>query len=1064
MRPDANSGSETLEPSVEQALDDACDRFERAWKAGGRPALDDYLGAVAEAHRPALVRELILLDVYYRRQAGEDPQPADYGERCPTSFPTWIDPLATAPRARPGEAGPGSAGSVGRQLGGYELLEELGRGGMGVVYKARQTGLGRVVALKLIRTGEHAGAAERARFRAEAEVVARLSHPNIVPIYEAGEADGLPFFSLEFVDGPTLAELLAGTPQPAEQSARLVETLARAVHFAHERGVIHRDLKPANVLLQRKPTTERTDYTDYTDKEKKVRQAGASRSSASAALSVPSVLSVVDFLPKITDFGLARRVEGSSALTHTGDILGTPSYMAPEQAEGRARELGPLVDVWALGAILYEALTGRPPFHGTSAMETMLQVRSAEPVPPTRLQPKAPRDLETICLKCLEKDPHRRYATAADLADDLGRFLTRQPIRARPVGAWERALKWARRRPTVAALVGVSAFALVSLLVAGWWSSLALSAAAERERAQRRLAEEHFGRALEAVDQLLAEVAHIDLAGVPHMEQRRRNLLLKAVRFYQDFLDQRGDDPTVRQHAGRVYSRLGDIREMLNEDGEAERAYDRALALLEEPGELARAHNNRGVLLKKRGNFAPAELALRRALQLRQQLADDHPNHPDSQRDLADSHYHLGALLAPLAGREQQARAAYQRALTLQKELAARDGRAEYRRDLARTCNNLGKLLWQTGQRPAALQAFEQSLDVTRQLARDFPHEPVYSWDLARAHNNRASALRKARPDQAERAYQEAEKILADLAADFPTVPRYQRERAAVCANLGRLLHRQRRTVAAEAALGEARRLRAKLARDYQSVPAHRHELARTDQEIGVLLQVSRPAEAERAYRRALANQEPLVARYPGVSEYREDLVRTLDYLARLLLRRGQLGEISQGVDLLLPGLAPRPLAALAVPARARAALVEAGRCLELAIRHQRAARTGRASLARLHFALADVRVRLGQHERAAAAAEQLPRLSPERVECLRAAQFLAKCTVLAGQDPTLTERQRDERAQDYRRRGVQLLRQAVERGFKNARELQAPAYAPLRGRELRKLVEELEENDIRVG
>jgi hypothetical protein len=304
---------------------------------------------------------------------------------------------------------------------GYEVYEVLGKGGMGVVYKAKQLGLDRVVALKMIRYAEDAGHEERERFRTEGQAVARLLHPHIVQVHEVGECQGLPYFSMEFCPKGSLADQLDGTPWEPRRAAALVETLARAMHAAHVAGIVHRDLKPANVLLAE------------------------------------------DGAPKVTDFGLARRLD-QQGHTRTGALMGTPSYMAPEQA-GKAKEAGPAADTYALGAILYELLTGRPPFKAATDMDTMLQVVADEPVPVRRLQPGVARDLETICLKCLHKDPRRRYASAQELADDLRRYQAGEPIRARPVGAVERAAKWARRRPALAALLGVVLLALVSLAV-----------------------------------------------------------------------------------------------------------------------------------------------------------------------------------------------------------------------------------------------------------------------------------------------------------------------------------------------------------------------------------------------------------------------------------------------------------------------------------------------------------------------------------------------------------------------------------------------------------------------
>jgi WD40 repeat protein len=297
---------------------------------------------------------------------------------------------------------------------GYEILGELGRGGMGVVYKARQVQLNRLVALKMILAGGHAGPADLARFRTEAEAIARLQHPHIVQIHEIGEHEGKPYFSLEFCAAGSLAGKLDGTPLPPMEAARLVETLARAMEAAHQKGIVHRDLKPANVLL------------------------------------------LEDGTPKITDFGLAKKLN-EAGQTATGAVMGTPSYMAPEQAgmasPGRKSEVTPAADVYALGAILYELLTGRPPFRAPSALDTLLQVVSDDPVPPRQLQSKTPKDLETICLKCLQKEPAKRYASALALAEDLRRYQAGEPILARPVGVLERGWRWCQRKPLVATLL-----------------------------------------------------------------------------------------------------------------------------------------------------------------------------------------------------------------------------------------------------------------------------------------------------------------------------------------------------------------------------------------------------------------------------------------------------------------------------------------------------------------------------------------------------------------------------------------------------------------------------------
>jgi WD40 repeat protein len=387
---------------------------------GEGPAAEEYERLVPQ--HAARLRQQVLLHRALRAGSGPDPGGGLTAPEGPPSTPPPADaaPLPAVP--------------------GYEVLGELGRGGMGVVYQARQTSLNRVVALKMIRAGAHADEFDLGRFRAEAETLARLQHPGIVQVFEVGEHQGLPFFSLEFCPGGSLDRKLNGTPLPPREAAAPAERLARAVQAAHEQRVVHRDLKPANVLL------------------------------------------AADGTPKVTDFGLARRLDGAGQ-TVSGAFFGTPSYAAPEQARGDSKHATAVADVYALGAILYECLTGRPPFKAATTYDTLALVVADEPVPPRRLQPKTPRDLETICLKCLHKEPGRRYGSAAGLAEDLQRFLEGRPIQARPVGRLERAWHWARRNPGLAAASGLAAAALVTATLIAL--AFAVSEACNAERLGR---------------------------------------------------------------------------------------------------------------------------------------------------------------------------------------------------------------------------------------------------------------------------------------------------------------------------------------------------------------------------------------------------------------------------------------------------------------------------------------------------------------------------------------------------------------------------------------------------
>ncbi len=426
-----------LDIDLARRIDEVCRRFEADWRAGHHPRIEEYFGEFNGAARASLAAELEALQSELQQAAGQSGI-ADAPTIAPGFLPTQPKPgeasssvhdMATLPPRVDATVDLGSSGPASsetgtpshvRYFGDYEIIREIARGGMGVVFEARQVSLNRKVALKMILAGQLANDTEVRRFYAEAEAAANLDHPGIVPIYEVGQHERQHYFSMGFVDGQSLSQRMSEGPLPTREAAELIRKVAEAIAYAHQRGVIHRDLKPANILLD----------------------AGGS--------------------PRVTDFGLAKKVQGDSGLTGSGQIMGTPSYMPPEQAGGKRGEVGPAADVYSLGGTLYAVVTGRPPFQAATAMDTVIQVISDEPVSPRRLNRAISRDLETICMKCLEKDPARRYASARGFAEELGRFLAGEPIVARPISAQERVLKWARRRPAIAGLIAT--VALVSLI------------------------------------------------------------------------------------------------------------------------------------------------------------------------------------------------------------------------------------------------------------------------------------------------------------------------------------------------------------------------------------------------------------------------------------------------------------------------------------------------------------------------------------------------------------------------------------------------------------------------
>ena len=385
-----------------------------------------------------------------------------------------------APTLAPGTTLPPQVGTSIRYFGEYELLEEIARGGMGVVFRARQTTLKRIVALKMILSGQLAGEEEVKRFYAEAEAAAKLDHPNIVPIFEIGQHDGQHYFSMSFIEGESLAHKVADGPVAPREAAELVKKIAVAIAYAHTEGVIHRDLKPGNVLVDR------------------------------------------DGEPRITDFGLAKRVEGDSDLTSTGQVVGTPSYMPPEQASGKLDEVGPLADVYAAGGVLYCLLTARPPFQAANPLDTLLQVLEKDPVPVRDLVPQVPRDLETICLKCLEKEPRRRYGSAGEFAEDLQRFLDGEPVKARPISRPARLWRWCRRKPVVAGLTAAVTLLLLTLSIAGPLVALQQAQNASEQARLRWQANEERGKAVAA--QAEAEDERQKAVAAQQQETKQRTL------------------------------------------------------------------------------------------------------------------------------------------------------------------------------------------------------------------------------------------------------------------------------------------------------------------------------------------------------------------------------------------------------------------------------------------------------------------------------------------------------------------------------------------------------------
>jgi tetratricopeptide (TPR) repeat protein len=625
------------------------------------------------------------------------------------------------------------------RVAGYQILGVLGEGGMGIVYKAKHARLDRFVALKMIRAGAGARPQDLARFEAEAKAVAAIEHPNIVRIFEIGEYGGMPYCSLEFLPGGTLSRKIGGKPLPAREAARIAELLARAIAVAHQAGIIHRDLKPANVLL------------------------------------------AADQAPKITDFGLVKRLEDDSSHTRTGSILGTPSYMSPEQARGETHKIGPAADQYALGAILYELLTGRPPFQGISVLDTLDQVRKSEPVPPSQLQPKMPRDIETICLKCLQKDAVRRYPDVTALADDLSRFQRGEPIVARPVSAAERMARWCLRNKTVAGLTGFAALLLLLLVSGACYGYLTVSrknvaleaatqvATNERGEAQKkqriaetaaRTATAENRRSLEAQTEMI-DLLSVKLLHVPGIEEIRGELLDKVTKGLEagatamtGIRDDVGWDPKEEEinwrTLARSYQALANQNLAINRFEDALKQLQRMDEIIERLAKLAPGDQQARIRMSRTkrqlgyiahhhlGDSARAEKYYDEAIKINEECVEKAPDQEQFKRDLANSLGHLAAVEMSL-GHLDKAREIYKREITVRDSFSeGLRNSIESRRELAGLYERLAELSLRTNQVEEGRQYYERCALVRDAVLAERPTLWPVVYDRARSYNNAA--------------------------------------------------------------------------------------------------------------------------------------------------------------------------------------------------------------------------------------------------------------------------------------------------------------------------------------
>ena len=1063
----------------ESQLDEVIASYLEALETGAAPDRNNWL-----QRYPHLANELA---AFFADEACFDGLMAPLRGHTPTPRSGLMPPngrgAAPEVRVEPATAVPA------RGFGDYEILEEAARGGMGIVYRVRQRSLNRIVALKVIRDAEWATPQDIHRFRLEAEAVAQLDHPNIVPVYEVGEWRITPestpvhYFSMKWIDGGTLGQLLASgrwsaTERAGQQAAaRLLAKAARAVHYAHERGLLHRDLKPANIMLQG-------------DKDE-----DASTSSLG--------------IPMIADFGLAKRVTVDDRLTQSGVAVGTPSYMAPEQASpgnGQGSTASTMAaDVYSLGAILYEMLTGQPPFRGLTMLDTLREVLEREPERPGALNPSLDRDLETICLKCLQKDPAQRYASAAALGEDLERFLSGEPIQARPVGSAERVWRWCRRNPIPAITGLLAAVALMAALTfltviavketqhakdlqqEKYNVQVALSKArlekidaenhfheAERQRAeaerqrveaerqhgiavenlkeaerQRQLAEHSFRQAHQAV-----HVFYLGLAGelrrTPGLQTLRKKLLEAGLGYYEKFLTQRKDDPNLKRELADAQLDVGLIRTDTGSRVEAAKAFRAALAIYEEllkanPTDVnlrfrtANAGLNLGLGLSILGQSKDAL-----ALQLRtrghyEALLRDRPGDARALSGLCDSNSALGSLYRG-AGRLTESSEAFSSAVAVREQLANAQPHNPHQQDALALCyNNLGVIQVHLGRKEEALASFKKALAIRERRAQGKPNSAGLQLALAASYRDIGLTVEARNRKEALDWLSKARTLRMRVASANPNLMLAQTDLANSHLDVGTFLRASGKDRYAEAmsCFEQARAILEKMVKIDPVSPYLRRDLGNAYYTIANLHRaLNNTDRALAAFAKARMLQEKLVADAPERPGDRSALANTFNNMALALFRKN-------------------------LPDQAREMLQQAIQHQKQAIAGSRQSAAYRRHLATHYAALTEIELKTGRLAEAVAAAQERQRLWPgdPRVQYAVAADLAQAAGLVGKGKASLSAAEKAERTR-YAGLAMAALRQAVAAGFRDRQRLeQDRAFDAVRQHpEYRKLLAELRE------
>ncbi|MFM7167134.1 MAG: protein kinase domain-containing protein [Planctomycetaceae bacterium] len=929
-----------------------CVRLEKLYEdPAGQPRLEYLLAGVAPELRRDVFPDLMRTELRCQQQRGLTVVPEALQRRFP-GYEAEVRQLFGLPATGqadilqqsqqtlvPGD-GSGHAAAeaavvsepICGRLGDYELLGELGRGGMGVVYRARQCSLNRLVALKTVIAGTGAGREDILRFRNEAEAAANLRHPGIVGVYEVGESEGRHFYSMEFIEGHDLSRLIRQNSLPGEQAAACVRQLADAVQYAHERGVLHRDLKPQNVLVD--------------------------------------ALGVL----RITDFGLAKRVQADSQLTGDFSIMGTPSYMPPEQADPRRGRAGPCSDIYSLGAVLYELLTTRPPFRADNPLETMRQVLHEEPIAPRLLNPRIALDLQTICLKCLEKEPSRRYDSAKTLSDELTRFLEGRPILARPLGRLQRLWRLCRRHPRESMLTGLVLSAIVlGAAGVGWqW---------QRAEANLQRATRNFDLLGRAADEMLVVVEEWVTRTPPRSEAQQQKLY-SSLKLFETFLQEEPANRTAQMRLAETHLRVAEIRRLLRQQAQASHHYREAVRIYHE--------------LNESGPDAGVQLALAGALDW------------------------LGNMERE-AERHEVAAAAFEEALKIQRKLVAGGPSAQVLGALAKTLYNRGLLRMQNRDPGGAESDFGESIAASERALLEEPASTTFRQGLARCRLNLGVLLKSTgRSADSLRECDGAIQLLQQLVTEQPGETEYLLELAQVQLNRGNLLFTNRQLnpplvtdslkVSAEAFAVSVQLLEA-LQAEYPNVPEYHIQLANALNGLGGAEQEQQQSElAARSWQRA-----------------RLEFERVLKLSGESADIRSRLGLVLFNLALQVPKDQPQEKIVLL-----EEACVQQRKALEKTPEAQPIQNFLRTHL----LSLSRTSLLAGQQQRAASAAEELAELELQPGDWRLAAELLLRCGAAEAAEAALADAGRTEQVVDYQNRAVSLLKRGLVKGAVTAESL----------------------------